>query len=964
MKTCKTKKSSVWRSLTAGLAALTFLMSANAALAADNALISNELVISDKTGDGSVAVDAVAAQNRSLDILPAVTTKPEPGLNTIRVSGPEGPVSYGDTIEIVLDNFHANVIGGYIRTEGLELESISDYSAGSREQCILFPAMGKTSCTYTYTVTADTSVNKVSFEIFNVLAGDKDGNTTEGTGDSWSVSVRKYALKYETLEGGRKVTGYIGELPAVLEVPYGVSEIGGYAFGACENLKEVILPVSLRKIDSSAFMDCVNLEMVHLPESIKSIGRQAFKNCSSLRDINLPNSLETIDGVAFQNCSSLTAVNLPNQLKTVEDLVFDGCSNLTDVHLPDSLETIDGWAFASCRSLKNINFPDSLQIIGTHAFGSSWDFQTDSYRPGCESLTEVVLPESVAKIDTEAFYNCTGLTRIVLPGSLESLNPSSFGADRALPQRTIFFGGSREDWNELNKDDRLFGVEDIVICAEEDAPGPEPAANEIRVAGPDGPLHGGEIIQITAGNRLARDIIHGRIRTEGLKFLSASDQHSSLYQVWLVPDQGASECTFTYEVSAGEGNTVSFEVYYVHAGSNSSWETAGIGHGWAAVVSEGAAAEPKPEDGPQPPAGSGYSLEYMAHKSWLTLEGFKGTLPEHLDLPAGDYQWLVCPGFAGQTSLKTVTIPEGIECINGEVFENCTNLEEITIPRSMNYIYRDALVGCTNLRTMHYAGTKEEFEEIDFVLPNGVELVCESPSLFPPAVPSAQPTATSSTTAKPTAQPSASASVSVRPTQTPGPSPSVSAGPTAVPAPAIPAAAGYQGGWMNGKTYYGKTSGSRTMFYLRRQNGTMNRVAAPYVTDKDGNRYYPLISGSAVLFPRLENGKLSAYCTFQNGMEIPVLAASADIPAADSLQSITVGVRTYFVRVSGSRMMFYLRRQDGSLNRVAAPYILGSDGVRYYPVNCGGTMLAPQLYGGRIASYSSGAGNTPVLTAL
>ena len=235
----------------------------------------------------------------------------------------------------------------------------------------------------------------------------------------------------------------------------------------------------------------------------------------------------------------------------------------------------------------------------------------------------------------------------------------------------------------------------------------------------------------------------------------------------------------------------------------------------------------------------------------------------------------------------------------------------------------------------------------------------QSPDVTPAPGPSASASARPSATALPTAGPGATTKPSASVMPSPAPSSAVPK-PSAVPAPEIPETAGYQGGIINGRPYYVKTSGSRTMFYLRRNDGTMNRVAAPYVTGSDGSRYYPVSCGSTVLFPRLTDGKLSAYCVFRDGMEIPVLAAGADIPEADSLQSCTVGARSYLARVSGSRMMFYLQRQDGTLNRVAAPYVMGSDGSRYYPVNCGGIVLSPQSAGGNPVSYT--AGTVAVLT--
>ena len=100
-------------------------------------------------------------------------------------------------------------------------------------------------------------------------------------------------------------------------------------------------------------------------------------------------------------------------------------------------------------------------------------------------------------------------------------------------------------------------------------------------------------------------------------------------------------------------------------------------------------------------------------------------------------------------------------------------------------------------------------------------------------------------------------------------------------------------------------------------------------------------------------------------MEIPVLAVQARPAAGEELQQFSVNGKTYYVKTSGASMLFYQRRSAGSLGRVSAPcvsapYVTGADGTRYYPVNCGGTVLIPQLKDGTLASYA--AGDAAVLT--
>ena len=68
--------------------------------------------------------------------------------------------------------------------------------------------------------------------------------------------------------------------------------------------------------------------------------------------------------------------------------------------------------------------------------------------------------------------------------------------------------------------------------------------------------------------------------------------------------------------------------------------------------------------------------------------------------------------FYGCTGLTSVTIGDSVTTIEGSAFYGCTALEEITIPVSMFSIADDAFQDVP-LKTVHYGGTKEQWEKID-----------------------------------------------------------------------------------------------------------------------------------------------------------------------------------------------------------------------------------------------------------
>ena len=67
-------------------------------------------------------------------------------------------------------------------------------------------------------------------------------------------------------------------------VPEGVETIDSYAFAQCKKLTEVVFPSTLFEIENSAFQGCSELVRVHIPENVKRIGDNAFnRNKTVLR---------------------------------------------------------------------------------------------------------------------------------------------------------------------------------------------------------------------------------------------------------------------------------------------------------------------------------------------------------------------------------------------------------------------------------------------------------------------------------------------------------------------------------------------------------------------------------------------------------------------------------------------------------------------------------------------------------
>lgn len=63
--------------------------------------------------------------------------------------------------------------------------------------------------------------------------------------------------------------------------------------------------------------------------------------------------------------------------------------------------------------------------------------------------------------------------------------------------------------------------------------------------------------------------------------------------------------------------------------------------------------------------------------------------------------------------VKRVKIADGVTTIKEDAFFNCKNLTEVIIPDSVTSIKNDAFENCKNLKTIHYAGTKDQWNAIE-----------------------------------------------------------------------------------------------------------------------------------------------------------------------------------------------------------------------------------------------------------
>ena len=197
-------------------------------------------------------------------------------------------------------------------------------------------------------------------------------------------------------------------------IPYSINKIGHSVFQNCKSLTDVYLSTSITKIDNYAFAGCRSFINFVIPKSVESIGNYAFTGCSNLREVVIPNSVVETGKYIFDKCISLTRVELPSSITKISEGMFFDCDNLSEVIIPNSISEIERNGFRNCSALREINIPNSVVKIGKYAF------------MGCGSLVRIVIPDSVIHMGETTFEGCTLLESVQLSSFLTVLPSSAF----------------------------------------------------------------------------------------------------------------------------------------------------------------------------------------------------------------------------------------------------------------------------------------------------------------------------------------------------------------------------------------------------------------------------------------------------------------------------------------------------------------------------------------------------------
>lgn len=129
------------------------------------------------------------------------------------------------------------------------------------------------------------------------------------------------------------------------------------------------------------------------------------------KSVTLPKYLEEIGSKAFNGLGSITQIEFPSTLKVIGAATFASCIGLEEVIFNEGLIEINNGAFKGAN-IKELNLPSTLETIGKEAFATFTNELYDKDKYFSNQFVSVTLPDSLKKIDNNAFQGAVNLVEV------------------------------------------------------------------------------------------------------------------------------------------------------------------------------------------------------------------------------------------------------------------------------------------------------------------------------------------------------------------------------------------------------------------------------------------------------------------------------------------------------------------------------------------------------------------------
>ncbi len=362
--------------------------------------------------------------------------------------------------------------------------------------------------------------------------------------------------------------------------------------------------------------------VIYQGETLKvtRIAPKAFYR-SRVTSVVISNSVEIIGYNAFSESIYLTTLTMGNGVRWIESNAFSNCNNLKKVIIKD----ISAW----CQMFTNPIYGNPIHIA-RHIYS---DENTE--------ITNLVIPDNVNYISSDAFKGCEGLKSVTIPNKMTSIGESSFAFCTGLTTLTLLNGDK-----EMIIGDNAFEYCSSLVSVN--------MQNGVKEIGALAFCACSSLESIIMPNSL-EEIKNGAF--QGCTNLTSVAIPNSLFRIG---DNTFSGCSALSSVTIPLNHNLRIIGGYAFTGCNSL---------------------------------ASFTIPYGVNGICAAFWNCNGltsvTIPKSIER--------MDHAFYGCSNLKTVTIQDGVKTINEEAFSGCSNLTSITIPNSVVKIEDKAFYGCNSL---------------------------------------------------------------------------------------------------------------------------------------------------------------------------------------------------------------------------------------------------------------------------
>lgn len=192
-----------------------------------------------------------------------------------------------------------------------------------------------------------------------------------------------------------------------VDIDEGIKVLSENCFNKSINLKNIILPVTLKDIQDFALYECHHLQSLIIPDGVTNLGESFIEDCFNLEKVILPKSLKTMGQYAFEDDTSLSIIDFRNNTIDLKEGLFKGCMSITNfesLNISKDTTIIPKQLFLECINLTEVDLSDynKLESIGSYAFAR------------CANLYKVIFPESLKELKMLTFFECINLKEVTL----------------------------------------------------------------------------------------------------------------------------------------------------------------------------------------------------------------------------------------------------------------------------------------------------------------------------------------------------------------------------------------------------------------------------------------------------------------------------------------------------------------------------------------------------------------------